>query len=249
MRVAVGRLHFEDAITDLQDRNVEGAAAEVVNGNRAGFLFLVEAVSECGGCRLVNDAQHFEASDFASIFGGLTLSIIEVRGNCDDRLRDLLAKFGFSAFFHFLQNESRDLLRGILLTVALNPGVAGRALNDFKRRQLQVLLDIWIIEAAANQSFDGIERVGRVGDTLAFRGQADQTFIVGGKRHDRWSRVGALGVFKHLRLTALHDRDARVRRAEVDTNNLTHSVKSFFKLRQTGRSHFWRSAGITMMWS
>ncbi len=60
--IAVGGLHFEDAVADLEDRNIEGAAAKVVDGNCLAF-FLVEAVGEgCSG-RLVDDAQNFKTSD------------------------------------------------------------------------------------------------------------------------------------------------------------------------------------------
>ena len=36
--VAVGRLHFEDAVADLQDRDVERAAAQVVDRNLPAFF-------------------------------------------------------------------------------------------------------------------------------------------------------------------------------------------------------------------
>ena len=50
-----GRLDAEDAVRDLEDRDVERAAAEVVDGDALGVL-LVEAVRERGGRRLVDDA-------------------------------------------------------------------------------------------------------------------------------------------------------------------------------------------------
>jgi len=84
MRVAVGGLHFEDAVADFQDRDVERAAAQVPDQNGFVALFL-QAVSERGRGRLVDDAQHFEPGDLAGIFGGLALSVVEIGGNRDDR--------------------------------------------------------------------------------------------------------------------------------------------------------------------
>src|SRR5207249_578990 len=43
VRVAVGRLHLEDALADLEDRDVEGPATEVVDGDRL-VLLLVHSV-------------------------------------------------------------------------------------------------------------------------------------------------------------------------------------------------------------
>ena len=62
VRVAVGRLHLDDALADFEDRDVEGAAAEVVDGDGL-VLLLVEAVGERRRGRLVDDAQHVEPGD------------------------------------------------------------------------------------------------------------------------------------------------------------------------------------------
>ena len=75
--VAVGRLHLEDAVADLQNRDVERAAAEIVDRNGA-RLFLFEAIGEGGRRRLVDDAQHLETGDLAGVLGGLPLAVIEV---------------------------------------------------------------------------------------------------------------------------------------------------------------------------
>ena len=60
--VAVGGLAPEDASADLEHRDVEGAAAQVVDGDAPG-LHLVEAIGERRGGGLVDDPAHLEAGD------------------------------------------------------------------------------------------------------------------------------------------------------------------------------------------
>ena len=87
MRIAVGGDDFEDAVVQLQNRDVEGAAAEVVNGDDA-VLLLVEPVGErCRG-GFVDQTQDFESRDAAGVFRGLALRIVEVRRDGDDGFRD-----------------------------------------------------------------------------------------------------------------------------------------------------------------
>ena len=62
VRVAVGRDDLHDVVADLEDRDVERAAAEVVDGDDL-VLLLVEAVRERGRGRLVDDALDLEAGD------------------------------------------------------------------------------------------------------------------------------------------------------------------------------------------
>ena len=118
--IAVGRLHFEHAVADLQDRHVERAAAKVIDRDGAGLL-LVEPVGERGRGRLVDDAQHFKAGDLAGVLGGLALRVVEVGRNGDDRLGDLLAEIGLGGLLHLLQHEGGDLRRRVRLAVAPRP--------------------------------------------------------------------------------------------------------------------------------
>jgi hypothetical protein len=74
--VAVGRLHLEHAVADLEDRDVERAAAEVVDGDRL-VLLLVEAVGERRRGRLVDDALDVEAGDLAGVLGRLALASLK----------------------------------------------------------------------------------------------------------------------------------------------------------------------------
>jgi hypothetical protein len=81
-------------------------------------LLLVEAVGERRRGRLVDDAQHLEAGDLAGVLGGLALGVVEVGGNGDDRLLDLLAEIGLGGLLHLLQDEGGDLRGRIGLAVA-----------------------------------------------------------------------------------------------------------------------------------
>ena len=110
MRVAVGRLHFEDAVAQLEDRNIERAAAEVVDGDGA-FLGAVESVGKRGRRGLVHQAQHFKAGHAARVLGGLALRVVEVGGHGDDRLRDRRAEEALGVALELAQDVGGDLRR------------------------------------------------------------------------------------------------------------------------------------------
>ncbi len=103
-RVAVGRLHFEHAVADFQDRDVEGAATKVIDRDGLAVI-LVEAIGQRGRGRLVDDAQHFKAGDLAGVLGGLALGVVEVGRHGDNRLGDGFTKVAFGRFLHLLQDE------------------------------------------------------------------------------------------------------------------------------------------------
>ena len=116
--VAVGRLDLEDAVADLEDRDVERAAAKIVDRDRLAVL-LLHPVGERRGGRLVDDAQNLEAGDLAGILGRLALGVVEISRNGDHRLGDGLAEIGLGGFLHLLKDEGGDLRGRIILAAAL----------------------------------------------------------------------------------------------------------------------------------
>ncbi len=100
VRVAVGGLHLEHALAQLQHRDVEGAAAQVVDRDLL-VLLLVEPVGQRGRGGLVDDAQHLEAGDLAGVLGGLALGVVEVGGHGDHRLGHRLAQVVLGVCFIF----------------------------------------------------------------------------------------------------------------------------------------------------
>ena len=61
--VTAGGLDLDDAVADLEQGHVEGAAAEVEDQDRLLLLALVQAVGQRGRGGLVDDAQDVQARD------------------------------------------------------------------------------------------------------------------------------------------------------------------------------------------
>ena len=110
MRVAVGGLHFKDAVAQLEDGDVERAAAEVVDGDGA-CIGAIEAVSKRGGRGLVDEAQDFKAGHAASVLGGLALRVVEVSRDGDDGLRNRRAEETLGIALELAQNVGGNFRR------------------------------------------------------------------------------------------------------------------------------------------
>ena len=121
-----------------------------------------------------------------------------------------------------MQHARGDFLRRHLLALHFDPGIAVVGLDDLVRDHADVLLHDVVFEAAADEALDREHRVLRIGHRLALGRLADQHFVVLRERDDRRRGAIAFAVLDHARLAAFHDRDARVRRAEVDADDFAH---------------------------
>ena len=137
--VTVGRLDLEHAVAQLEDRDVERAAAQVVDGDLL-VLLLVQAVGEGRRGRLVDDPLDVEAGDAAGVLGRLALRVVEVGRDGDDRLGDLLAQVRLGVGLELLQDHRADLGRRVALAVRQ---------DDLHAVALGVLLDLVRHERAA----------------------------------------------------------------------------------------------------
>ena len=197
--VVAGRgQHFDDTVADLQHGDVERAAAEIVDHDLLVGL-LIEAVGQRGRCRLVDDALDVEAGDLAGVLGRLALRVGEVGRHGDDGLGHGLAQIGFRIGLQLLQDHRADLLRGVLLAVD----------GDFIIR--------------AHLALDRADRAVRVRDGLALCYLTDHTLAGLGKRDDGRGGAMTFRVGDDGRFAALHDGDAAIGGAKVDTDNFTHN--------------------------
>ncbi len=219
--VAVRRLHLEHAVADLEDRNIEGAAAEVID--RDGLAFrLLQPVGERGRGRLVDDAQDFEAGDLAGVLGGLALGVVEIGRDRDDRLGHRLAEELLGGFLHLLQDEGGNLARAVFLAPGFDPGIAVRRLDDLVGHHIDVLLGHRIVEAPPDQALDGEEGIVGIGDRLALGRLADEPLAVFGKGDLRGRGAHSFRVLDDPRLGAFHDSHAGIGGAKVDADYFCH---------------------------
>ncbi len=225
--VAIGRQHFELLLAvhvgDLDDRDVERAAAQVIHRDLAvALLVLVQAEGQRGRGRLVDDALDVQARDAAGVLGRLALRIVEVGRHRDHGFGHFLAQVVLGGLLHLAQDFGRNLRRRHLLVAHFHPGVAVVGLGDGVRHQADVLLDFLLFELAADQALDGVQRVPRVGDGLALGGGADQDLAVFHVSDDRRRGARAFRVLDHLGRVALHDGHAAVGGTQVDTDDFAH---------------------------
>src|ERR1043166_1555755 len=82
--IACGREYLEHAARELENREIERAAAEIVDCEEA-FRRVVEPVGDrCRG-RFIEEPQHVEPCEPPRILGRLSLGIVEVSWNRDHR--------------------------------------------------------------------------------------------------------------------------------------------------------------------
>ena len=127
--VACGGPDLEDIVVDVEHGDVEGAAAEVVDGDALLQAFVI-AVGQRRGGGLVQNLQDLEPRDASRVLCGLALAVREVGGTGDHGLRDRLAEVVLGDPLHLLQDDGRDLRDRIDTTLGLDADVAIGAFDE-----------------------------------------------------------------------------------------------------------------------
>ena len=223
VRIAVGGLHLDHAAAHFQHGNVERAATQVVH--RDGFIALfVQPIRQRGRCRLVNNAHHFHARDFAGLLGGLALRVVEVRRHGNHGLADLFAKEVFRSRFQLRQNHGGNFRRAVKLTGDFDTRVIMRTFHNFIGHAAHLFADFVI--APAHEALDRIHGVLGVRHRLSLGYLPNEPLSRLSDGHNRRCRPGAFLVGDDHRFAALHHGDNRVRRPKVNSNNLAHNCSA-----------------------
>ncbi len=226
--VAAGGDDLEDALVQLEDGDVEGAAAEVVDGDDAVFaaVELVEAIRERGGGGLVYETKDVEAGDAARVLGGLALRVVEVGGNGDDGLGDRRAEEAFGVFLELQQDVRGDLGRREreAADVELQHLARLETFRELKGEEFEFGFDV--PDVAAHEPLDGVDRVfgvmqedvaGGVADGPALVGTGVGGVVVEGNDGGHDGRAVLAGDDRGC--VALHVGDERVGGAKVDADD------------------------------
>src|SRR5699024_7163858 len=209
-------------LRDFDDGHVEGAAAEVVDGDFLVAGLLVHAVGQRRRGRLVDDALDLEPGDAPGVLGRLALRVVEVGRHGDHRFRNLRAEIILGRALHLLQHFGGDFRWRHLVATRFHPGVAIVGLDDVERHDGAILLRGRVVKRAPDQAFDRVQRVRWIGDRLTLGRTPDQRLLVVGKRDHAWRGALAFGVFDDPRLVAIQYGDTRIRGAQINTYDFAH---------------------------
>ena len=223
--VAVGREDLEDPLLDTQDRDVEGAAAEVVDGDGP-VTPPVQAVGQRRGGRFVDDPQHLEAGQPAGVARGGPLGVVEVGRHGDDgavHVRLDLARAGEEGLGPLLQlpeDEGRDLGRreGPIAEADLDD--ASLLARHGEREQRGLAGDV--LRPATHEPLDRVDRAVRIGDEPPFGLAPDVHGPLGIHRDDGGKQAVARFVADDGGRAVDDVRHEAVGGAEVDSDDFAH---------------------------
>ena len=219
--VAVGGQHLEDAAIELEDRQIEGAAAQVVHRDLGSLLELVEPIGQRSRRGFIDDAFDLESGQLAGPQGGVALGVVEIGRHGDHRPGHGLPQGRFGIVLELLEHLGGDLFRAPDAPPDLEPG----------RPILGPLHRVGDPEVFGSQhgSPPTHEPLGRIQGAFGVQ----HPHSIGGLAHQRGPRTGrnmdhrrgetvTLGIGDDVGDAAFHDGDQRVGGSEVDADDVAH---------------------------
>ena len=205
MGISVGGENLKDSVVDGEESDIESTASKIEDEDVGLPAGLVHSVCDGSGGGFVDDTLHLETGDGTGILGGLTLGVVEVSGDGDDGILDLLAQEGLGGGLHLLEDHGGDFLRREFLLLAVDENfdhglvvVADNGVGD----ELFVGLDGLIGKVASDETFDVEDGVFGVDSGLVLGGITYETLAV---LHE-----GDIGRGDTVTLVVGHDFDAAI---------------------------------------
>ena len=80
---------FEYTIVNGQKGDIKGSSSEIINDDVTFVISTVKTICNRGGRWLVYNSNDIQAGNGPGVFRRLSLAVIKVGGNSDDRMKDL----------------------------------------------------------------------------------------------------------------------------------------------------------------
>jgi len=136
---------LEDTIFNGEDGDIEGSTAKIEDEDVSlGADLLVKTVGDGGSGGLVDDTEDVNTGDGTGVLGGLSLGIVEVGGDSDDSVGDILSEVGLGGVSHLGEDHGGDFFgeEGLGLALVLDLDLwLGVVVDDVKGPVLHVGLD------------------------------------------------------------------------------------------------------------
>ncbi len=218
--IAVGREHLENTARELEDGDVERAAAQVENGEGP-FGGVVEPIGDRGRGRLVQEPQDVQSREPCRVLGRLALRVVEICRHRDHGAEELAPERLLGTVAQHAQDLGRDLHRGARSGRSLDGDHSGRVGEPVGQRA--VLGDIG--DATTHEALHRHDGVGRI---VRLRGAGSMAHLdapVGKVTHDRGQQRPVLGVGDDFGDPAPHRGRERMRRSQVDADGQLSLVR------------------------
>ncbi|OPY86665.1 MAG: NAD-specific glutamate dehydrogenase [Syntrophus sp. PtaU1.Bin208] len=219
--IPVGGLHLEYAFTQFEDGDIEGAPSQVEHGDLL-VLFLVQSIGQGGRRRLVDDPKDIQTGDLARVLRGLALGVIEIGRNGDHGIRHFFSQIILRGLLHLDQDHRRDFCRAVCPSPHLNLGIPVGCLGNLEGTDALVILDFFGTIFPADEPFNGIHGVFRIGDGLTFGNLPYQPFAAFRKGNDGRRRSIAFLIRYNNGVSPFHDGNARIGRSQINPDNPSH---------------------------
>ena len=161
---------------------------------------MVQAVGDCRGGRLVNQAQNVQACKLRRVFCRLALSVVKIGGHGDHGTVNIVVKTVFGTLTQGGENFRTDLNRTFLARYGLQGDHAG--LVDELVRQLRAIGDV--IYATPHETLGRCDGIARIFDLGGQRCEADLAALGIQIAHHARQQHTPLGVWQAFGNPAAH---------------------------------------------
>ena len=222
--ITCGGYHLEHTFFEFQDRNIKCAATQIENQDRLFFSeFLLKTISQSSCSWLTYDSLNFKACYLGCNFCSLSLMVTKMRRHSDHCLfNSFLSKF-FNICFNLAQDHSGYLLgtEALRLTQILDFNLRTKIfiLNNFKWKELQVFLNLFIIIFESKKPFGIIDSILRIFGGLIVGCLSDQSSFIIEADHG-WHDVSAVLVYDFDSIIPPNPH-TRIRRPQINPHRYT----------------------------